>query len=234
MSTPIFYIVELDFPEGHAEESFPGFYSWYASVHSPHLYEGGFTVCTSYKRTEGAMQMVDIYQANSWDIFTSGPFARYLEVAARDPWRPDYIGKTPNTRTPYHHVAWRGQDMEEMARPLEADWVAVWRFDADANLIAEVAKWMAASGETLFRDAGATDIRLLVKTRESPTGSSIRPGGAICIGCPRKPDSGLGVSAKFPDLLKAAIGDTPGFVGWRTFPWPDDAALRASLPGFGQ
>ncbi|MGR3425614.1 MAG: hypothetical protein ACU0GE_15140 [Pseudooceanicola nanhaiensis] len=234
MPEPIFYIVELDFPEGKAEESFPGFYSWYASVHSPHLYEGGFTVCTSYKGTEGAMQMVDIYQADDWNIFTSKPFARYLEVAARDPWRPGYIGRTPNTRTPYHHVPWRGQSSEEMARPLESDWVAIWRFEADDAVMASVAEWMAEHGEDLFAGAGATDIRLLFKTKESPTGTSIRPGGAICIGCPREPAGGLGLGAEFPASLRAAIDDAPGFVGWRTFPWPDDAGLVSGLPGFGR
>lgn len=222
-AVPIFYIVELDFPEPRQEADYEGFLTWYASVHAPHLYEGGFTVCTSYRAAAGAMEIVDIYQADDWSIFETPAFARYLRVGAADPYRPPYIGVSPNTRTPYHHVAWRGQSVAEMATPLAADRIGLWRFPDAAGEVARAAEWLAAGGEAALTAAGAAGVRLLRKTTDSPTGVSIRPGGALFVQWTGSAPADPG--ALLPDWLAEAASATPGYWGDRLYPWPDDASL---------
>lgn len=232
MKKPIFYIVELDLPKEDFEKHLRYFYEWYAHVHTPHLYEAGFTVCTSYRGIAGAMQFVDIYQADDWDIFTSDRFANYRKVAAADPHLPSFMGKTANTRTPYHHVGWRDETIEEMAKPLVADWVTVWRFAADDAGFADVGAWMAREGEAYLKSRGADVIRLLRKTREAPTGTSIRPDSAIVLQWKTQPSAAALDLSALPTELVAAISAVPGFTGYRMFPWADEPSIKAQFPTF--
>lgn len=232
MKNPIFYIVELDLPETDTDAHLRYFYEWYAHVHTPHLYEAGFTVCTSYRGIAGAMQFVDVYQADDWDIFTSASFANYRKVAAADPHLPSFMGKTANTRTPYHHVAWRDEAIEEMAKPLASDWITVWRFAADEADFADVGGWLAREGEARLKSLGADTIRLLRKTREAPTGTSSRPDSAIVLQWKSQPsDYALSLTA-LPAKLSEAVAAVPGFTGYRMFPWADAPEIRAQFTTF--
>lgn len=209
MTVPILYVVEIDLPLEDGPKALATFNRWYAHVHAPHLYEAGFTTCTSYRAVRGGMGIVDIYQAPDWSVFESTRFARYREVAAADPHLPPFMLDIPNRRTPY--VAADGGAAD---RPLAADWVALWRFDADEALLAEIAGWMAATG------FGA---RLLVRTREAPTGTSGRPGAALLVEAASEPPHTLPADA--PAGLLAAVAAAEPFAGYRLYPWPDDAAL---------
>ncbi len=209
MTDPILYVVEIDLPPEDGAKALATFSRWYAHVHAPHLYEAGFTTCTSYRAVRGGMGIVDIYQAPNWAIFESGRFARYREVAARDPHLPPFMAGIANRRTPYVAVDGTAADP-----PLAADWVALWRFAADDALMAETGHWLATSGLAA---------RLLKRTREAPTGGSDRPNAALLVESRTVPAAGLPEGA--PAGLVAAVAAAEPFAGYRLYPWPDDAAL---------
>jgi hypothetical protein len=224
MSDPIFYIVELELPDSDLDS----FLKWYSAVHTPHLYEAGFTVCTSYRAIAGAMSLVDIYQAPSWDIFESAAFERYRQIAASDPHRPHYIGKNTNTRTPYHHVQWSHPPDPDITRPLVTDWITIWRFPADALTLDKVAAWLRDEGGAALRDRGAQYIRLLRKGKEAPTGRSIRPEAAIVLQWKSQPPMQAVDTATLPAWFSDAINQSETFTGYRLYPWADDPAVKAN------
>jgi hypothetical protein len=209
MTGPILYVVEIDLPLEDGPRALATFNRWYAHVHAPHLYEAGFTTCTSYRAVRGGMGIVDIYQAPDWAVFTSERFARYRQVASADPHLPPFMVDIPNRRTPYVAV-----DGRAAATPLSADWIALWRFDADDDLLEETARWLAGSG------FGA---RLLKRTREAPTGGSDRPNAVLVVEAACEPPGALPAAA--PAGLRAAVASAEPFAGYRLYPWPDDTAL---------
>ena len=226
MSEPLFYVVEIDLPADDPAGNLAIFRAWYANVHAPHLYEAGFTTCTSYRGISGAMQIVDIYQAPDWSIFESERFARYRRVAAADPHLPSFMPAIPNIRTPYVPAA-LGKVAEA---PLAADWVTIWRLDADAALTARLADWLAAEGDAALRSRGIDRIRVLKRTRPAPTGTSDRPAVALVLESARRPPGDIVDAGAAPDFLRGALGDRPHFSGYRLYPWPDDAGLLDALP----
>jgi hypothetical protein len=230
MAEPIFYIVEIDLPAQDRAAAYEAFAAWYAGVHAPHLYEAGFTCCTSYRAMQGRMEIVDIYQADDWSIFASPRFARYREVAARDPHLPPFMRTIANTRTPYRYLPWRGQAPDDLARPLAADWVAVWRLRADAALLSRVAAWLAREGEAALAAQGVDGIRLLTRTREAPTGTSNRPDGAIALEWRSPPAAHMLAGNWLPDWLAVALDEGAAFAGSRLYPWADHPEARAGAP----
>ena len=224
MSEPLFYVVEIDLPADDPAGNLAIFRAWYANVHAPHLYEAGFTTCTSYRGISGAMQIVDIYQAPDWSIFESERFARYRRVAAADPHLPVFMTGISNIRTPYVAAV----DREAETAPLAADWVTIWRLDADAALTARLADWLAAEGEALLRARGIDRVRLLRRTRPAPTGTSDRPAVALVLESARRPPGDIVDAGAAPDFLGAALGTGPHFCGYRLYPWPDDAGLMTA------
>ncbi len=138
---PLIYVVEIDLPPEDGPRALATFSRWYANVHAPHLYEAGFTTCTSYRAVRGGMGIVDIYQAPDWSVFVGERFTRYRQVAAADPHLPPFMAGIANRRTPYVAV-----DGLAAAAPLASDWIALWRFSADAALLAETQAWLAATG----------------------------------------------------------------------------------------
>lgn len=223
MSDPLFYVVEIDLPADDPERDLAIFRSWYANVHAPHLYEAGFTTCTSYRAISGAMQIVDIYQAPDWSIFESDGFARYRRVAAADPHLPSFMPAIPNIRTPYVHA----DPARDAHAPLAADWITLWRLDADAALTARLADWLDTEGGALLQARGIDRVRLLRRTRPAPTGTSNRPAAALVLESARRPPDDIIDASSAPAFLGAAAGAGPHFCGHRLYPWPDDAGLMA-------
>lgn len=211
---PLVYVVEIDLPEG----GLASFRDWYANVHAPHLYEAGFTTCTSYKAVRGRLGIVDVYQAPGWSVFESTAFARYRHVAAADPHLPPFMAGLFSIRTPY--VGAKGSGAGE---PLAADWLTVLRFDGSGGALGTVSSWLAGGGQPLLAGRGVERARLLTRTRPAPTGTSDRPSAALVLESRRDPGETLPADA--PAALREAAG--PHFTGTRLYPWPDDAALLA-------
>ena len=210
---PLLYVVEIDLPEG----ALATFCGWYANVHAPHLYEAGFSTCTSYRAVRGGLGIVDVYQAPGWSVFESATFARYRRVAAADPHLPPFMVGLPSIRTPYAGTPGAADE------PLAADWLTVLRFDGAQGGLQAVADWLADGGQPLLAGWGVERARLLTRTRPAPTGTSDRPSAALVLESSRDP--GAALPAKAPAVLRNAPG--PHFTGSRLYPWPDDPALLA-------
>ncbi|WP_439574381.1 hypothetical protein [Phreatobacter sp.] len=233
MAQPLVYIVEIDLPAADRPRNRATFIDWYAHVHAPHLYEAGFTTCTSYQAVDGEMEIVDIYQAGDWSVFESARFARYRRLAAADPHLPAFMPAIANRRTPYVHVPFpSGTEVGDDA-PIACDWLTVWRFGADPAAFALAADWLGSGGETRLLAQGAGTVRLLRRTRDAPTGGSDRPTGALVIEWAGRPEPSARSPGALPEPLRTAMAACPSFTGFRLYPWPDDPALRTEGTGIG-
>ncbi len=224
MAERIFYVVELALPAEHL----PEFTTWYAAVHAPHLFQGGFTTCTSYLAVSGGLSVVDIYQAEDWSMFQSPAFARYRQLAATDPYRPRILAEVTNPRTVYRHHRGSPLPSHDPAAPLHADWVLMWRFPGDEALEERVAGWLAAEGHDALAGLGAHGVRLLHRGQDTPTGTSFRPALALLTEWSIRPPEGE-AAAVLPDWLRTAAAAEEGFAGLRLYPWPDDPSSRAEM-----
>jgi hypothetical protein len=224
MAEGIFYVVELALPAEHL----PEFAAWYPAVHAPHLFQAGFSTCTSYFAVSGGLSVVDIYQAAAWDIFEAPAFARYRAVAAADLYRPKVLAEVSNPRTVYHHHAGGPLPSRDPATPLDADWVIIWRFAGDAAAEARAAGWLEAEGADSLRRLGAHGIRLLHRGRDTPTGTSFRPPLALLTEWSARPSEDAALAA-LPPWLRDAVGVEQGFVGLRLYPWPAAPAARSEM-----
>ncbi|WP_426955070.1 hypothetical protein [Muricoccus radiodurans] len=218
MGEPIFYVVEIDPPA----EALPDFAAWYAFAHAPHLFNGGFTNCTSYVGVSGTMAVVDIYQSDDWSMFQRPAFQRYIPIAVADPFRPDAIRGRRNSRTVYHHHPDTPLPLRDAALPLDTDWIMIWRMEGDAALEARIADWLRDGGAERLTGLGARGIRLLHRGPDAPTGPSIRPALAVVTEWAAQPAYPAGL----PDWLSALIDPAQGFIGWRLYPWAMDTRLR--------
>lgn len=221
MSDSIFYVVEIELPAA----DLPEFVPWYAAVHAPHLFQAGFDNCTSYLSVSGGMSVVDIYQAPDWGMFERDAFSRYRPIAAEDPWRPKALKGIANVRTVYHHHALPGVPMRAPGLPLDADWISIWRFAGDAGLEAQVAGWLAKGGAAQI---GASNLRLLHKTKDAPTGGSRPLQLALVAEWSDRPPAAAHDSTLLAGWPGPAIAAADCFTGLRVYPWAANAANRAA------
>lgn len=221
----IFYVVEADLPA----EALPGFVDWYGGVHAPHLFQAGFTTCTSYGAIAGGFPVVDIYQGPDWSLFESANFARYRPIAVNDPHRPEALGRVRNLRTVYTHRACL--EGEGVGDPdwLDTDWITIWRFGGDASVGKRSADWLALAGGGALAAAGARKVRLIERTRDAPTGTSHRPNFALVAEWGACPSTDVQAGGPLPDWLVTARSEEDGFfTGVRLFPWAEVAEARGA------
>ncbi len=217
MPDPIFYVAELDI--GAAD--LPAFSAWYASRHAPDLFLLGFRSCTSYRALEGAMDVVDLYEADDWDILASEGYRR---MKARDLHaKPACAGRTDFTHTVYVHHP--DHPARREAR-LDADFLTLARFGATPEAEARLAAWLAGEGGAQLAGLGARRVRLLRRGRDHPTLKCRRPRCALVAEWDTAPPAeGRGL-APLPPALAAALEPDAHFAGVRLYPWPDDVSLR--------
>lgn len=222
MAESIFYVVEVALPD----RDLPEFAAWYAAVHAPHLFQAGFSNCTSYLAASGGLSVVDIYQAPDWSMFEAPAFARYRDIVFSEPYRPAVLAGIENTRTVYHHHPATPLPSRDAAAPLDADWICIWRLDGDAALEELVAGWLLGGGAAAL---GAAQVRLLHRGPDAPTGASIRPSLALVLEWTAAPPPAEALLALLPDWLRQAVGPAEGFTGCRLYPWANDRALQAEV-----
>jgi hypothetical protein len=218
----IFYVVEIALPDADLAK----FAEWYAAVHAPHLFQAGFTNCTSYLATSGGLSVVDIYQAADWSMFETPAFARYRRIVFTEPYRPAVLAGIENTRTVYHHHIGTPLPSCDPDAPLDADWVSIWRFGGEVGVEDRAAAWLASGGAAAL---GADRTRLLHRGQDAPTGTSIRPALALVLEWSRRPPEDAALLAVLPEWLRPSIDAAQGFTGRRLYPWANDQALQAEV-----
>ena len=217
MPGEIGYVAELDIPAA----ALPAFYDWYAGRHAPDLYQLGFRTCTSYRGVDGSMDVIDLYEAPSWDIVDSEGYRR---MKARDA----YAASACSGRTDWTHTIYEYNDAVAADRHplLDADWITLARFGADQQTEGDLASWLLREGEAAYAALGARSVRHLHRGRDHPTLHSRRAQCALLAEWPSQPPAkGRGMTL-LPPSVGGRLSPDADFTGYRQYPWPDDVALR--------
>jgi hypothetical protein len=206
----IFYTSELEYQPGDIQP----FVDWFSGRHSADLFRAGFYTTTCYRAVEGGLTIVDMYQAETWNVFTGEGY----KVRDKDPYAKQKLApRTNNVNTVYSYHPFTAGD--DPLRKIDSDWVALIRFDADPDTIAQ---WLGTTEAARLRGLGATSIRLVRRTKDRPGTTSYRPNCAILTEWPTRPPS--------TNILTDHLSRTEDFIGYRLYPWPDDTELLHNPP----
>ncbi len=209
MSGTILYSAELDL----AEADIPAFSAWYAGRHAADLYQSGFTVCTCYRAVRGGMDLIDFYEAPSWDVFES---PAYRAIGPRDVYGPPLMKKrTDKAHTVYDYKA---TAPGSASGPFSADWITFARFAATPEDAQKLAAALSGPDGAALIAAGASRVRLAERGRDHPRNPTHRPPFILIAEWNREPpgdDTGEFVAARI------ATSGLDRFMGFRLYPWPD-------------
>jgi len=210
----ILYTAELDLAEADVES----FNRWYAGRHAADLYQAGFQVCTCYRAIEGDMNILDLYEAESWDIFTR---PEYRGMGARDPYGAELMTRRRNKA----HTVYAQRLVRPIASGkgalLNADWVSLVRFNVSEPTESEVADFVATQEATHLLGLGAKRVRLAHRTTDHPTNPTFRPRCMLLVEWPERPSTQAAPARHLQERFQGALSQVDSFIGYRLYPWPD-------------
>jgi hypothetical protein len=213
MTMALLYTAELDLDEADVEP----FLRWYAFRHAPDVYQVGFQRCTCYRVRGGDMNLFDLYELPTWDLFET---AAYRAMRGRDPYMDALMAKRRNkAHTVYDQVA-----IAPAAEGpcLDADWISVFRFAADEEADEAIAELLVRH-QPLMAVSGLRRVRFAVRGKDHPTNPTFRPRCMVVAEWDvEPPEDGGGI----PGLLFEEAGgveEDTVIVGERVYPWRDRA-----------
>lgn len=217
MTIPLLYTAELDLEEADVEP----FLQWYAWRHAPDVYQAGFQTCTCYRVLDGDMNLFDLYELPSWDLFET---ERYQGMRGRDPYMDALMAKRRNKA---HTVYRQCVIAPDASRPsLDADWISVFRFtvpdDADETIAAILTRH-----QPLLAASGLRRIRYALRGEDHPRNPTFRPRSMVVAEWDDRPPQDCGIPDLLFDAAGEAIQDDSAFVGERVYPWPDSGVVPA-------
>jgi hypothetical protein len=211
----LLYTAELDL----AEPDIKPFIDWYAYRHAPDLVPLGFESSACYSSNGGDMNLFDVYEIPSHDLFYGTGYRRMNE---RDKYAAPILEKRRNKA----HTIYRQHPVDGLGPHagvhLDADWITVFRFDSalDADAIAEV-----LSGQTNeWRREGVAAVRLGSRTTDHPVYTTTRPHVMVLLEWQHRPIAGAALIERLTQELaaKGKISRQITFEGHRIYPWPND------------
>lgn len=208
----IFYTAELSLPD----EDFKAFYDWYCGRHSADLFRSTFYTVTLYKTVEGDLKILDVYQADSFDAFSSEGYQK----RGRDPYAKQKLANGSGfANTIYGYLEGPSTDPKKI---IDADWLSVLRFNADEAAAEKLAKEI--EGLDVWNSFGVRPkaIRVVVRTHNHPTLPSNRERYAIVLEWDACPPSLDPVQAAVAANLGIAADQVARTTGRRLYPWPDN------------
>jgi hypothetical protein len=210
----LLYTAELDLADGDIKP----FLDWYAYRHAPDLVPLGFESSACYGTTGGDMNLFDIYEIPSHDLFSGAGYRRMNE---RDKFAAAILEKRRNkAHTIYRQHPLAMGELNAGGR-IDAGWITVSRFDsaADADAVAGVLAGHAAE----WKEAGVAAVRLGTRTTDHPVYTTTRPHFMVLIEWQGRP-SAEGLIARLTQKIGAsgAVSRQITFEGHRIYPWPDD------------
>jgi hypothetical protein len=205
---PLLYTAELDL----ADPDIAPFLDWYAYRHVPDLFPLGFQSCACYRTLGGDMNLFDIYEIPDHAVFTHPGYRRMNE---RDRYAPPLLAKRrQKAHTIYRQIALGGHaDSPEPS--LDADWIAVFRFETPAEPDA-IASTFAGPA---WRGRGITRARLGVRTQDHPTYTTHRPSFMLVLECDEDP-SEINLVTSAAKAIPSSTSNVDQFSARRVFPWP--------------
>jgi hypothetical protein len=224
----ILYTAEVDFlPQD--QRSYADWLEWYAFRHVADLFQAGFKSCASYRAVQGGMTVFDIYDLDSADVFET---AFYRDMASRDPY--DAAMMRPAVReaaTVYKQRVIAPADAAGAIPLLNADWLAVLRFEAAPSEDASLTAWLESVEGPRVMGLGASRVRFACRSSNHPKVPTHRPRCLTLVEWPEQPAA----HALGADPLKKRFGDAVKnidlYVGQRAYPWPNKP--RSEYTTFG-
>jgi hypothetical protein len=211
MPTPLLYTAELDLADADIEP----FLQWYAYRHAPDVWRLGFQSCTCYRVLDGDMNLFDLYELASWDVFETPD---YLGMGARDPYMAALMAKRRNKA---HTVYEQQLIAPDASGPcLDADWISVFRFavpDETDEAIAE----LLTRHQPLLSAGGMRRIRFAARGTDHPRNPTFRPRCMVVAEWDSRPPKDCGIPDLLFDAAGDAIADDSVIIGRRVYPWPD-------------
>jgi hypothetical protein len=215
---PILYTAELNLAE--ADRS--AFYDWFASRHVPDLQAAGFGPCACYHSTEGGMDILDLYELQSAEVFKQ---PRYLEMGARDSYGAAILSRRTDKSNTVYTQRMLGGARAASGQPIDADWVSLVRFDASPASAAAFEAVLKKEEPRLSR-LGAFSIRFAERELDHPTYSTHRPRFLALADWAKQPPVEASLTALLEGAGLADVTNIKPFTGYRVYPWPDDPSLR--------
>jgi hypothetical protein len=211
MTTPLLYTAELDLPE----EDIEPFLQWYAYRHAPDVYRVGFQTCACYRALDGDMNLFDLYEMPSWDLFET---PRYLGMRGQDPYMDALMRKRRNKAHTMYDQCLIAPDASGAC--FDADWISVFRFGVPEEAD-EVITELLTRHQPLLTANGMKRIRFATRGRDHPRNPTFRPRCMVVVEWDNRPPEDCGIPDLLFDAAGDAIEDDTAFVGQRVYPWPD-------------
>jgi len=213
----ILYTAELDLPTADLD----AFAAWYAGRHAADLYRAGFQVCTSYRAVEGGMNVLNLYQLPSWEIFES---PLYRAIGPRDAYgKTVTAGARDKANTPYSLQL-------TLATPangesgIDADWISVFRCAAAPDIERAITESLTGGeAERLFA-VGAKRVHCAHRERPHPQAASHRPRSVIVVEWRERPPNAEAFAPGTTKRFRDQLTEISTFIGYRVYPWPDRGA----------
>ena len=209
--TAIFYTAELSLPE----EDFQPFVDWFVGRHCVDLYRSGFYTVACYKTTEGDQQVLDIYQADSWDAFTTEGYA----ARGKDPYAKTKLANGFGfANTVYGYVEGTSGDPKKI---IDSDWLTVFRFNGEDEAVEKLVKEI--EGHEIWKSYGSKPLSFRVTTRKGvknhPTLVSTRENNCLVIEWDHEPAPLAPIHTVVAELLGLSEDQVARTTGHRLYPW---------------
>jgi hypothetical protein len=210
----ILYTAELDLPTADLD----AFAAWYAGRHAPDLYRAGFQVCTSYRAVEGDMNVLNLYQLPSWEIFES---PLYRAIGPKDAYgNAVTAGARDKANTPYS-LQLTLPTPANSASGIDADWISIVRYAAAPDIDRAIAESLiGGEAERLFAE-GAKRVHCAHRERPHPQAASQRPRSVIVVEWPEPPPNDEASAPGRTQRFREQLTEISTFIGYRVYPWPD-------------
>jgi hypothetical protein len=222
MTGRVLYTAENEYPPA----DIPAFLEWYAFRHAPDVLRAGFPNCATYRAVEGGFNLMGVYELESLAIFDS---PAYKGMQPRDPYRAGVAARTlQRGHTLYVQRPLYPGGTIETAPALEADWLAMLRFEAAAAVEDEIADWFGQTMGPRLVSGGAKRFRIAHREGERPNSVTTRPRCLIVAEWARRPPPGAELWGELIEAFGGRIQAVEWYAGHRAYPWPDVADEAAS------
>jgi hypothetical protein len=104
---------------------------------------------------------------------------------------------------------------------LNADWIALLRFDAPAETERDIIAWMAEGEGARQLAAGAVRLRIGRRAKDRPESVTHHPRCIILAEWPEQPPTGAETWRRLVDHFGGALSRVATDVSHRLYPWPD-------------
>lgn len=222
MTGKVLYTAENEYPP----EDIPKFLEWYAYRHAPDILRMGFRSCATYRAVEGGFNLLGIYELESLAIFDS---PAYKGMQPLDPYRAGVAARTlQRAHTLYVQRPLHPSGSIESEPALDADWLAMLRFDAAEAVENEIAGWFGQTMVPRLIALGAKRFRIAHREGERPNSVTTRPRCLLVAEWTRRPPAGGEVWRELIEAFGTRIQAVEWYAGKRAYPWPDVADGAAS------